>query len=302
MTKLTLQTFPAHDWASWRGSLHGRAGSTELWNGIVAVHSSWARHLAPAGCAGYITGSPDGTGRISVSVNLPGVRSKAELDSTMRLVEQEVHRAAGMGRINFTGIGTFHEAPLPSPNAPLRALDGPDVNSAKDKTFPGNGENKLITSWLYGSAELTSPRLRDALAASHDADSLMWQDMTGGPGVARPPYLRGGSNAVNPGWRSAVGRLATEINWAGTDVRKLAKRKGDLVRMGRSLQSLNPNMGTYVNEADPDMPEAQRAFWGSNYPQLLNIKKKWDPLGVFWCRSCVGSELWRETEGGLCKR
>ena len=32
----------------------------------------------------------------------------------------------------------------------------------------------------------------------------------------------------------------------------------------------------------------QHAFRGSNYPHLLNIKRKFDPDDVFWCTPCVG--------------
>jgi hypothetical protein len=300
MTKVTLQTFPGHSYTSWYGTLHGTAGSSDLFSGLAALHSGWARHLSPSGGTGYITGNPYGTGKVTVSVNFPNGRTVADIEAKMVQVENEVKRAAR--GVTMTGIATHHEAPVASANAPMRALDGPDLSSVKDKTFPGNGENKIIASWLYGYAELTSPRLKGVFQSSLDADSLMYQDMTGGPGVAKPPYMRGGGNAVNPGWRVALGRLATEINWAGTDVNKLARRKKDAIKMVRALQSLNPEMGTYCNEADPDMPDVHKAFWGSNYPRLLSIKKKYDPTGLFWCKACVGSELWKEAEGGgLCK-
>lgn len=52
-----------------------------------------------------------------------------------------------------------------------------------------------------------------------------------------------------------------------------------------------------MSEADPSTEDWQRTFWGDNYPTLLEIKKKWDPEGVFWCVPCVGHELW-EIVGG----
>ena len=24
----------------------------------------------------------------------------------------------------------------------------------------------------------------------------------------------------------------------------------------------------------------------------MEVKAKWDPKGIFWCKHCVGSELW----------
>jgi hypothetical protein len=61
-------------------------------------------------------------------------------------------------------------------------------------------------------------------------------------------------------------------------------------------------MGCYVNEADRNEPNHQEAFWGSSYPRLLDIKHKYDPLGVFWCAVCVGAEEWvlNEQTGELC--
>jgi hypothetical protein len=38
----------------------------------------------------------------------------------------------------------------------------------------------------------------------------------------------------------------------------------------------------------------QQAFWGSNYPHLLDIKRRFDPDDVFWCTPCVGNERWKE--------
>jgi len=62
-------------------------------------------------------------------------------------------------------------------------------------------------------------------------------------------------------------------------------------------------MGCYLNEADVHEPNHQQAFWGTSYPRLLEIKDKYDPLGVFWCSICVGAEEWtlNEESGQLCK-
>jgi hypothetical protein len=39
-------------------------------------------------------------------------------------------------------------------------------------------------------------------------------------------------------------------------------------------------------------PNWQDAFYGSNYPRLSEIKRKWDPIGVFYAITAVGSENW----------
>ena len=35
-----------------------------------------------------------------------------------------------------------------------------------------------------------------------------------------------------------------------------------------------------------------QAYWGSNYPRLVEIKKKYDPDGLFIVHNGVGSEQW----------
>jgi len=66
------------------------------------------------------------------------------------------------------------------------------------------------------------------------------------------------------------------------------------------LQEDTPNAGSYFNEADYFEEDFQENFWGiENYNRLLNIKNKWDPMGLFYCHKCVGSEEWEE--GGMCR-
>ena len=36
----------------------------------------------------------------------------------------------------------------------------------------------------------------------------------------------------------------------------------------------------------------QHSYWGSNYPRLAEIKRKYDPDGLFFVHNGVGSEQW----------
>ena len=68
-----------------------------------------------------------------------------------------------------------------------------------------------------------------------------------------------------------------------------------------ALRRLAPDTGTYLNEADPNEPDLPQAYWGENYPRLLDLKRRYDPKGVFWCAPCVGAGDWQFVNGKLCR-
>lgn len=69
-----------------------------------------------------------------------------------------------------------------------------------------------------------------------------------------------------------------------------------------ALADLTPNGAAYLNEADFNEPNWQETFYGSNYPRLLSIKRKYDPQGILWGKTSVGSEGWDiAADGRLCR-
>lgn len=64
-----------------------------------------------------------------------------------------------------------------------------------------------------------------------------------------------------------------------------------------ALKQLAPDSGAYVNEADPSNPEWKHDYFGANYDKLLEVKNKYDPEGVFWCKPCVGWDQWEIQNG-----
>lgn len=55
--------------------------------------------------------------------------------------------------------------------------------------------------------------------------------------------------------------------------------------------------GSYLNEANVMEPRWQESFYGTQYPRLLELKKKWDPKSVFYATTAVGSEEWEVRDG-----
>ena len=109
-------------------------------------------------------------------------------------------------------------------------------------------------------------------------------------------------SALNPAWRRAVTHITYGYSWPSTTTRdEVAEFHRTITDVeGPLMRRLEPDMGAYPNEADAYEPEFQRSFWEKNYGRLREVKRKWDPKGLFIVRSGVGSEEWDEE--GLCRK
>jgi hypothetical protein len=71
--------------------------------------------------------------------------------------------------------------------------------------------------------------------------------------------------------------------------RKAAER---VDRCMSQLRALVPNPGSYVSESNYFENGWQHSYWGSNYARLAEIKRAYDPDGLFFVHNGVGSEQW----------
>jgi hypothetical protein len=76
------------------------------------------------------------------------------------------------------------------------------------------------------------------------------------------------------------------------DLAAARRRAADIGRAMDVLRGVVTNVGSYVSESDFFERSWQRSFWGSNYPRLAAVKKKYDPGGLFFVHHGVGSEGW----------
>ncbi|KLU92866.1 hypothetical protein MAPG_11825 [Magnaporthiopsis poae ATCC 64411] len=60
------------------------------------------------------------------------------------------------------------------------------------------------------------------------------------------------------------------------------------------LEAVTPGSGTYLNEANFQQRGFQEQFYGANYERLLRIKRKYDPNGILYAVTGVGSEFFEE--------
>ena len=70
------------------------------------------------------------------------------------------------------------------------------------------------------------------------------------------------------------------------------KASDSVHRCMNALRALAPQGGAYVSESNYFEPDFQRSYWGSNHARLAEIKKRYDPDGLFFVHNGVGSEQW----------
>jgi FAD/FMN-containing dehydrogenase len=123
----------------------------------------------------------------------------------------------------------------------------------------------------------------------------------------------GSNSAVNPHLRDAVmhatGFDSTSYNASLSD----EEWKASHARLDSYVQKwrdASPGSGAYMNEADVEEPDFQYSLYGGGYDRLLRIKQTWDPWGVFYAVTGVGSDEWfvegtrglPTQQGRLCRK
>ena len=170
------------------------------------------------------------------------------------------------------------------------------------------GTNGIMGSRLISRELLSTPEgVHRSTAAIAELAALGGGLLLGN--YVSPPEDLMVDNALHPAWRKAISHFIVFLAWDNSDSFEKQDRTQKLLthEMVPKLKALDwdektqkQTMGAYSNEADKEEENWQDSFWGENYDRLSQIKKKWDPNGVFWCRPCVGSEEW-DSEG-LCRK
>ncbi|KAJ7064893.1 FAD-binding domain-containing protein [Mycena amicta] len=179
------------------------------------------------------------------------------------------------------------------PGVEILSLELPSYGAFYQAFIAGTGatvgENAAIASRLIPSANFANTTSRATLV-----DSLMETlahvtfDLTL---IATTPFNvpDDGSTSVTPAWRTAIWHAVAEGGWDGAA--PLGEEKSAYSGISAAadfLRAITPGSGAYQNEADVHEPNHETSFWGTHYPRLLQIKKKYDPDNLLTCWHCVG--------------
>ncbi|KAI9151441.1 6-hydroxy-D-nicotine oxidase-like protein [Paramyrothecium foliicola] len=263
--------------------------------------------LMDAGLRGYCVVSPHGNAPYpypSMPIELPGTPSgktyiacvmmllnggPSAVDKILKPLNETIQkRFLGSGELFTDGMQSYDNW-----------IDWFNVDY--DQTQAGG--SGVVNSWLLDRKTLEEDpnALVEAITAvAKPYDGTLFFPIAGkGVHHAKP---RGGSNAVNPGWRKAYVHLVNIVGFDPLNKTTETEAVKALRTAFKPIRELSPNMGAYLNEASMFEEEPQKTFWGSNYQKLLRIKRSLDPHDVFWCFPCVGNERWEQKENGrLCK-
>jgi hypothetical protein len=271
---------------------------------VLICIPEWKEHAIPicdAGGLGYNfirhganPSKPDVPGlTFTVSISLPG-KSAAEYRAFVRpLLERlnEIGVPIAIPQIQTVTVPEMDQE-IPSPLRLARRAEGDLVG------------HTLIASRLWPRSNFATPA---ALQQTHQTiRSFVEQGGYDIHGMNYAPTLAisgNPNNAVHPAFRTTVLHLQgyeSGAHWDGSNtivgddngMEDLTRRHDRLQEWMQTWRDITPGSGAYMNEGDMQEPDWKSSFYGTNYPRLLEVKRKWDPYGVFWAISGVGSDEW----------
>jgi hypothetical protein len=127
-----------------------------------------------------------------------------------------------------------------------------------------------------------------------------------------PRFAGPGSDttAVNPTWRETVMHALELTGFAENATRAEIEATRELLTQRQTAwREVSPGAGAYLGEGDREEFDFQQSFYGTKYPQLLEIKRSIDPWDVFWAKTAVASDRWavrtsdvvNDENGVLCR-
>jgi len=163
--------------------------------------------------------------------------------------------------------------------------------------------HRYKSAWLPASLleRDQQPRLADALFASSRHWGVALHFNKGLAGASAEDLAAAKDTATNPAVLDAfalaiIASLGPPafpgIHGHEPDVAAARRHSHQISSAMDELLKVVSHSGSYVSESDFIERSWQQSFWGSNYPRLAAVKKKYDPTGLFFVHHGAGSEEW----------
>ncbi|KAF9525608.1 FAD/FMN-containing isoamyl alcohol oxidase-like protein MreA [Crepidotus variabilis] len=273
-----------------------------FWEGIRVYHAHIVRLCDAKGFGfNYIrtavgTGNSSRTYSFTTSISLPGMSRQegtafmAPLLSDLKLVGI----ASAASSVTTSSFATISPAAVMGDTIQTRHLSS--------RLFPRENFEDPTSDIFNRSVQAIKDSVVQGGYLFHSINHCPTLEAAGYPGT---------NSALVPAYRKAV-MHASAYDEQPYDNVPPAQQVAYHSRLNEYMQKwrdVTPGSGSYMNEADVDEPDFQTSFYGSNYPKLLQIKKKRDPWRLFYATTGVGSEDWKlqgtdglsTQDGKLCR-
>lgn len=160
-------------------------------------------------------------------------------------------------------------------------------------------ESAWLPAALLGQDQQS--KLNDALFASSRHWAVALHFNKGLAGAPEEEIAAARDTAVNPAVTEAFALAITAhggppayagMPGPGPDLGRARRDAASIRDAIGVLRTLVPDAGSYVSEASYFDDAWQRRSFGPNYPRLLEVKRRYDPDGLFTTHHGVGSEEW----------
>lgn len=153
---------------------------------------------------------------------------------------------------------------------------------AKDYFYADTPNTAYAVKSAYLDEPLADRGIATLLAAVDD-----WPGSSNGDGAGAAIFASGGAiNRVPPTATAFVHRrqfaiLATESTWTEQDSQSTVKANVEWLEA--LAEQLRPHVSrsAYQNFIDRGQPDWQRAYYGENFDRLVEVKRRYDPDGLF---------------------
>jgi len=183
--------------------------------------------------------------------------------------------------------------------APIHAVATPLSHSAVDRTY-WEANRHLVHATSGDSFAMRNNYATHALPAQALDEICAWVDRwpgssnTDGGGIGM--FAWGGQiNRVAPDATAFVHRdtfflASMDTSWTAADSTDVVA--ANLRWLDGFHSAMQPYLSdsVYQNFPDPDLADWSRAYYGANYPRLVEVKRRYDPDNVFRYQQSIGSD------------